>query len=228
MFRYTVTNPGVDSNWVRVEHYWVAPDGFKTHDNEWLYHISEERFWKVDGVFSEEFQATGRVFFNGRKVLGGNLDNLLIDYPNFHEDSLRLLYRRNSSEEWKEVVDYTIASLGSPTDGYGYINFDFLKKGEYTFGWRKSSVSVSENKKEEKQLKVFPNPVQDILKLELDLPFSSYYEIQVYNSIGKQVMKTPYFVNFLNVSNLSSGFYTVTILDLKAKRFVSKATFVKE
>jgi hypothetical protein len=228
MFRYTVTNSGIDSNWVRIEHYWVAPDEFKTNENEWLYHISEERFWKVDGIFSEGFEANGRVFFNGRNVVNGNLDNLLTSQPGFHEDSLRLLYRVNSKFEWKEVVGYTIANLGSPTDGYGYINFDHLLKGEYTFGWRKSSVSVSENIKKEKQMKVFPNPTQDILKLDLDLPFSSYYEIHIYNSMGIQVLKKPFFMNFLNVSNLSSGFYTITIFDQKNKSFVSKTTFIKE
>ncbi len=228
MFRYTVLNAGIDSSWVRVEHYWIAPDGFKTNENDWLYQISEERFWKVDGIFSDGFSAKGRVFFNGRNVVGGYLDHLLISNPSFHEDSLKLLHRLNSSEEWKEVQGYTISNLGSDTDGYGFVDFDTLKKGEYTFGWRKSSVSVIENTKKELILNVFPNPVQDILKLEVNLPYSSNYEINVFNSLGSLVMKKPFFINFLNVSDLASGFYTIAIIDQKNKSILSKTNFVKE
>ena len=225
LFRFVTTNVGVDSSLVRAEHYWVAPDGFKEPVNEWSYYISEERFWKVDGIFSNGFEANGRVFFNARTNVGGNLDNQLVGQPGFHEDSIRLLFRVNASAEWEEVPNITIANLGSATDGYGYVNFDILKKGEYTLGWRKSPVNVKEQERKI-TLKTYPNPAEDWISIEVELPYGNDRMVNIIDISGKLVYSKPFWSHQINVSQFSSGSYFITILE-NGKQ-LAESSFIKK
>jgi hypothetical protein len=227
LFRFTTTNPGADSSLVRIEHYWVAPDSFKEPVNEWSYYISEERFWKVDGIFSNGFAANGRVFFNAKTSVGANLDNLLCGEPGFHEDSLKLLFRENASEEWMEVPDFTIANLGSATDGYGYINFDVLLKGEYALGWRKSPVKLNEHLTNELSLILYPNPVKDWITLSSSISFGKDKMIKVYDASGRVVLNKPFWASQLDVSSLSEGSYIIVIEDGETKLVTKPFVVIK-
>jgi len=226
LFRFNASSFGTDSSLVRVEHYWVAPDTFKEPVNEWSYYLSEERYWKVDGIFTPGFQAEGRVFFNAKTSVGGNLDNQLCGQSGFHEDSLKLLYRLNAGEEWTETPNTTIANLGSATDGYGYINFDELKKGEYALGWRKSAIGVQETLSQSLELKIYPNPTTSWLTLASDVPFGSNKEVMVLNTAGQVVLQKPYWANQINVADLSNGTYFVSIRS--GSKTIVTSSFVKE
>lgn len=210
MFRYTVDS-APDSSLVRTEHYWVAPDPFKEPANEFAYYVSEERFWKVDGIWADGFHASGRLYFTGKAGVGTELDPILVAQPGFHEDSIVLLYRENSGDIWTEIDNIVIQTIGSATDGRAYISFDTLKKGEYTFGWRKSPVSV--NFMEDPELKIFPNPVGDWLTLELNQPFNSNTDLQIYNSAGQKVLTTNFWAKQIDVSDLPSGVYILKLID---------------
>ncbi|CAG5087035.1 M1 family aminopeptidase [Parvicella tangerina] len=223
MFRYIPSN-APDSSFVRIEHYWVAPDGFQEPENEFAYYISEERFWKVDGIWADGFHATGRVYFTGKPGVSTELDPVLASKPGFHEDSLVLLYRENASSLWHPVENISIQTLGSATDGRAYISFDTLKKGEYTFGWRKSPVSTG--KIQNKKINVFPNPVKNWLSIEMEQPFSNHTSLAVYNSSGQLMLTTKYWANQIDVSQLSSGVYFLKIIDHGLE--TNSITFLKE
>ncbi len=226
LFRFTTNSTGIDSSLIRIEHYWVAPDGFKEPVNEWSYNISEERYWKVDGIFSPGFEAEGRVFFNAKTSTGGNLDNELCGLSGFHEDSLKLLYRLNASEKWMETTNITIANLGSATDGYGYISFDNLQKGEYALAWRKSAVSVDEINEDNLSLSVYPNPVSNWLSLNLDLEYGHNKMVNIYDASGRMILSIPFWAKQINVEELPSGSYFLSISE--NDKSIIQTTFIKE
>lgn len=223
MFRYVIDN-APDSSWVRVEHYWVAPDPFKEPTNDFAYYISEERFWKVDGIWADGFHATGRVNFTGKPGVGSELDPLLASLPGFHEDSLRLFYRENASKNWQLVEDYSINNIGSATDARAFISFDTLKKGEYTFGWRKSPASVEIPPSQ--SFLIYPNPVQDWLKIKCSQNYNPHITISIYNSLGDRVIQTNYWADQINVRDLPAGVYFVKLqefgLETESYKFIKE------
>jgi aminopeptidase N len=223
MFRYVIDS-APDSSLIRIEHYWVAPDGFKEPSNEFAYYISEERFWKLDGIWADGFHATGRVYFTGKLGVSTELDPQLASLPGFHEDSIALFYRENATQNWTPVENISIQTVGSATDGRAYISFDTIKKGEYTFGWRKSPVSVEEEETE--ALTIFPNPVKDWLQLDLKRNYNPHVQICIYNSNGQQVLQTKYWASQIDVSDLPPGVYFLKLLDFGLE--TESVTFIKE
>jgi hypothetical protein len=79
----------------------------------------------------------------------------------FSEDSIVLLYRPDQYHDWKEVEGMNYSTLGSPTDGYARFETEGLKKGEYTFGFRKNIADVSEEMMQKQTIKIYPNPSTD-------------------------------------------------------------------
>ncbi|MCB9195404.1 MAG: T9SS type A sorting domain-containing protein [Flavobacteriales bacterium] len=211
MFKYTVTSAS-DSSLVRIEHYWVAPDPFKEPSNEFSYYLSQERFWKVDGIWTEDFKANARVFFNGKTGVGNELDINLTGQSGFHEDSLRVFYRESSSSEWQPIFGYSTQNIGSKVDGYGYITIDTLRKGEYTFGWRKSPLSTNSIDKFE-NLSVYPNPANSWITIKNAPYYSSNVIIQMFDSSGKLVLNQSFWSNRIFVGNLPKGIYYLKLID---------------
>jgi len=211
--RYTTTNIS-DSAFVRVEHYWVAPDGFQEPTNEWMYEISQERFWKVDGIFPSDFVADARIYYNGKTVSSGNLDTELTSIPGFIEDSMVVLHRENAASLWHELADTEIHMQGPNTDGSGYFKIDKLIKGEYTFGWKKSTVGTIENANKEITLELFPNPTTDWIQLKTNLTFSKNTQVVIYNALGEMVYNAPFYAQQINVSAFAKGNYILQIKDV--------------
>jgi hypothetical protein len=149
----------------------------------------------------------------------------LVNSAGFTEDSLFVMYRQNASDEWAPT-SASISYLGSHTDGYGYFNIDTLQKGEYTFGWKKSSVSIQNNSKTKLELSIFPNPTVDWISVKLTAGFNSNIEISIYNSIGEVLYKTPYFANQIDVRNLAAGNYHLHVM--QNGKMVDVKSFVKQ
>lgn len=115
-----------DSEKIYIAHHWVAPDPM-IHPIKGL-HLSERRYWQVDGTFGDSLDANVRIRYNGTTNAQGNLDN---DLMTNSEDSLVLLYRAGPGHEWTEYSNYQVQVLGSPTDKNGLIEISGVKKGEY-------------------------------------------------------------------------------------------------
>lgn len=150
-----------DSSLFRVDHFRVAPDPIGSAYLSHQFVISQDRYWKADGIWSEDLEIKGRFTFDARNTSGGNLDLSLFDTHegvDFHEDSIVLLYRQNQYHQWGEVENIDYFSLGSPTDGYARFEVPELKKGEYTFGFRKNIANLSNELKKQQIINVYPNP----------------------------------------------------------------------
>ncbi len=222
MFRFNV-NSITDSAFLRVEHHWAHPDDLGVN---FMYEISQERYWSVEGFLPNDFDASPRIFFNGNNTLSGNLDTELTSLPGFHEDSLVVFYRPGPAHQWEVLPNININNLGSTTDGYGYVNLESLQLGEYTFGWKKSNVSVDENQSE-KIFNIYPNPAQNLVNIDLSNLEGNEYLIQVFDMNGKLVASktTVATQDFIDIQQLNQGQYLISVLN--QGQFMGSKTLIK-
>ncbi len=206
-----------DSAFVRVEHNYTAPDGFKTCCRP--YRLSPNHYWKVDGIMPASFKAKATIFYDGRtSSFSGNLwlDNDLITAS---EDSLVLMYRRNAASDWNIFPYYTKNNQGNSTDKHGAVIIDSLKAGEYVFAMKDPSMGI-QNKMEASvlpEIKVFPNPSNGMITIDLaasSLKISANSVLTVINAAGKNIytekLNQQNTVN-INTAGYSSGVYFITI-----------------
>lgn len=178
------TNLGAGNNFVRIEHNWVAPDPFKGYNHG--IRLSDYHYFKVDGVFSSGFVAKCTFSYNGGTSLStGYLDNTLI---NGTEDSLVLLYRANTADEWHPCSHY-LFNMGNANDKIGSFTVDTLLKGEYAFGYYDHSVAsvfaIGSNVLND--LMVFPNPSTGIVNIKYHLKNGEEGLLRIKDSTGKIV-----------------------------------------
>jgi hypothetical protein len=215
-FRLTGTTVP-DSTFTRIEHHRVAPDPIKNGALASEYIISTERFWKVDGVWPAGFVGSGRIIFDARNNNSGNLDiDLMTNHGPFvfTEDSIVLFWRENTADDWTIYPDYTMSPLGSKTDGYGRIDIDLLRKGEYTFGLHTGVTSLNEYSTKDKKFSIYPNPTADMAFIDLKNLEQGVYRIVVTDLQGKTVkneqLLRPYF--WLDMSQAAKGTYLVSVM----------------
>jgi len=83
----------------------------------------------------------------------------------------------------------------------------------------------------ESEIKIFPNPVIDILNLEININTPSYLELSIYNIIGQPLLSESFRVNSnhpmqISIETLNSGVYILEIRDQYDHRMVKR--FVKK
>ncbi|MDX2001950.1 MAG: M1 family aminopeptidase [Chitinophagales bacterium] len=217
-----------DTALVRVEHHWLSPDPLKSIVNG--LHLSKERYWTVDGVWSTGFQANATILYNGTTGSGGYLDNGLISNK---EDSLVLLYKAKPSDDWAIYPNFQLDVQGSNTNKRGQIIINNLQKGSYalaiynhaipdtlfpadTFSCRLLSSMKELPFQNSFSLKAFPNPAQDTFTLQWDSAPLENGELHIYDIQGKQVYKstiTPNQSTFqLTVHNWPTGQYLAKLV----------------
>ncbi len=158
-----------DSSLLRVTHHWAAPDSLKTQV-EGL-RLSPYRYWQTEGLLKADFNARGRFYFSQ----GGYLDGGLIESAN---DSVVILFRENSADEWHMVSQELIG-----TWMIGYIFVDDLHLGEYTLAvWDKTIVSSPEPEGVKQAIHVFPNPAKG--QVNFVFPCSGAYRLIMTNQSG--------------------------------------------
>lgn len=134
-----------DSAFIQVTHNWVPPDSLK--EPVAGVRLSDYRYWRIDGIFPEDFQCTGKFFFS----VNGYLDNTLITSSS---DTVIILYRKGAMEDWQEVEFYKIGGWNT-----GNIIMNDLKAGEYTLAVKESTVgSFEPNLPGKNTLDIYPNP----------------------------------------------------------------------
>ena len=100
-------------------------------------------------------------------------------------DSIVLLYRANTSENWR-IINF----VKTGSTNFGYLTTSNLQKGEYTFGVGKPGQSaISEEKSASGDLlEIYPNPSNDTFYIKT---FSEENgEIRIYNSLNQLVWRT--------------------------------------
>ena len=180
----SVSDTGAGSSIVRIEHNWVKPDGFKGINPG--IRLSDYHYWKVDGIFSPGLLSKAIFFYDGSTSLSsGYLDNTLI-LSGQTEDSLVILYRKNTADDWSIVNGYT-HNKGSSTDKKGSFNIDTLKKGEYVLGYRDHTAGISSNENVSSKLSINPNPVTGGSSVTLTL--SHTLTLSIFDITGRKIFQ---------------------------------------
>jgi hypothetical protein len=211
---FIVSNKGIDSSFVRVEHNFAKPDAFKI--NTYNFRLNSQHYWRIDGILSAGFLSKLRLNYDGTKTTtGGSYIDTCLTIIN--GDSIILLYRKNAADDWKEVENYTKFKISTKT---GYFTVDTLKFGEYVFANGRSNVLIGLEKKSEKNnyLHIYPNPATQLLNVKIDnFNHSLISMIEIYDSEGKLIkqIKNIEADNSIDVSSFSKGSF---ILSLKNKK----------
>jgi hypothetical protein len=173
-----------DSTFLRVEHNFTAPDPVGVGAG---YIISPNRYYKIDGVFSNGFKGVATINYDGRSTSATQnqyLDNLLFT-AGYNEDSLVLLYRKSTAEQWSLYPYYTKV-MGNVNDKFGTIKIDSIQKGEFALAI-KSGATGLKKKISFTNIKLIPNPAKDVVNIDLsNFPKSNnIIECTLYNNEGK-------------------------------------------
>ena len=205
-----ISDKGLDSTYLRIEHNFAKPDPFK--NNTHGFRLNTQHYWKLDGILSSGFVSKLRLNYDGNKNTSGNsyLDTCL---TTVNGDSLILLYRKNAADDWHEVSSYSKLKLSSKT---GFVTADTLKKGEYVFANGKSNViGINEKtKKQDVEMSIFPNPATNVLYVNIEnYKLTKNSEIRIYDNMGRLVLtkNNADYKNEIFVNELQSGIYNVCL-----------------
>lgn len=216
----TVLNSGQDSSLVRITHNYVKPDPFKS--NTGGHRLSNQHFWKVEGIFSPGFKAKARFNYDGSKSITGTYSYLDTSLVIYNGDSLGLFYRSSAAADWSWLN--TGFKIKTNTK-IGSIEIDSLMPGEYCFGnvGDTSTVSLSENIFV-KGLRIFPNPGKGKIKIVFHTKPQQAVNLRITNIEGK---KSGEFIlresnNELDLHLLTPGAYLFEFSDQMGKKQVQK------
>jgi len=220
-----VSNKGVDSSYIRIEHNFAAPDPIQNNVNN--FRLNTQHYWKVDGILSNGFVGKIRFNYDGNKNMTGNsyLDTCLTV---INGDSIILLYRKNAGDDWKEVSSYTKFKISGKL---GFFTVDTLKFGEYVFANGASNIltEIKNKQKQTVQLKLYPNPSSTVLNVGIEnYKLSANSTINVYDMQGKALkhISAIQSENAISIEDLSPGQYILSLFDRNKK--VATKTFVVE
>jgi len=222
-----------DSSLVRVEHHWVAPDASKNVIPG--LHLSDYRYWNVDGVWSSDFKASAIINYNGPNSMQGHLDKSLITN---REDSLVLMYRPDAESVWQIDSNAVLNTGINVNDKIGSFRIKNLQKGQYALAIYDASktdipqdtsgcppLTVVDLDPLVEGFKTYPNPVHaDELNVEIK-GSSEYTRGVMTNTIGETVMDRPLkegqnkFIIYMN--GLPRGTYMISLID-KDNKQISK------
>ncbi|OFX73435.1 MAG: hypothetical protein A2X12_07065 [Bacteroidetes bacterium GWE2_29_8] len=219
IFALLEVNSTADSSMVRITHNWVRPDYF-VNEIPGL-HISNNRYWKVEGLFSNKLKAKVYFYYSKSRFdyASGLLDTALIKNS---ADSLVLLYRPDANYDWSIVN-----STKSGNNTYGFLITDTIIAGEYALGIRDiNRLSIDDyNLLADEIIMVYPNPAKDSFKIELK-NFSQGI-VKIYN-INGNIEKT-FNVNnkqIIDITDVKSGIYFVKLFDVNMQEITSKKIIV--
>lgn len=171
-----------DSAFVQVEHNWVAPDSFKIPIEGLV--LTDKRYWKVEGILSDTFDITARFLYS--KTTTGSLAHLDDGFLTNAADSLVLLYRRNTADDW-----HITNAIKQGTSTNGYMTIDTIMIGEYAFGmWnRTTNIPEKDSGKNNRKVKIFPNPSTGSFNIEIN--DKKITQVIIINEKGRKVFEIP-------------------------------------
>jgi aminopeptidase N len=227
---FTVTALGSDSSLIRVEHNYAKPDPIKYNIKK--YKLSNQHYWKIDGILSPGCIAKAQFNYDGTPVpvipvAGGTYTYMDTCLTSTGSDSLFLLYRRNAADDWREV--YSFSKVKAPGGKIGRITIDTLKLGEYVFANRMGIATGvnSQSLKEKISLKLYPNPASGEVTIQLsNADLSGVETVEIKNLEGKVVRQfnLTHEEQTLNCSGLASGSYLVTVS--KQKKVIAREKLI--
>jgi len=213
-----------DSSLIRIEHSWIAPDRFKNPANANGFVLADSRYWKVDGIHLNNIQGVIQFPYSA-SASNFYLDSTWIKNT---EDSIRLFYRKNATQEWTLANDSLKA--GSLTDKIGSIYAKEIKSGEYCLGIKKSNLidpiqndaptsgcglatGLHITSKQEKMI-IYPNPTSNQITIEFPNAISTESLIELYDLTGKKVWFVKQSIqqkNTIQLPHLPQGIYSLKV-----------------
>lgn len=161
-----------DSAFIQVTHNWAPTDSLR--EPVAGMRLSDYRYWRIDGIFPEGFQSSGKFFYSTNNYL----DNTLILSAS---DTVIILYRREAGENWQEVPFEKIGPWN-----IGNIIVNDLRAGDYTLAVKESVVGVPEPGHPGKtMLDIFPNPSSGCFTIVS--ASEARGEIRIYSDTGEYV-----------------------------------------
>jgi aminopeptidase N len=212
-----------DSLWIRAENHFVGAD---PEQSQVEFHISTDRYWRVDGFFPESLEASAKIEYHGDPSSNKFLDPTFFEtlFQNgMTEDSLVVVHRVNPSEPWQEVEGFTIQTAGSSTDAFGWLNFENLKRGDYVWAFRTGLTGISNDQKQS-EVRLFPNPTSDVVNIRCGDQFS---KLKVIDLSGKGVISLTEIPDgsktfSLHIGDLPAGLYIVRGLDQQGSQIFAR------
>ncbi len=207
-----VQDPGINGSTIRVEHNYVEPDGFK-QSNPGI-RLSDYHYWTVKGLLSSGFESSANFTYDGsNSSVSGFLDNTLITGV---EDSIVMMYREGSWDDWSPVNGFTLNKGANSMDKRGSVIVDSLKAGEYCLGYFDHLVGLSAEL-ELKKIKIFPNPANEKLTVEINSENKSDLNIQITDTRGSVILYQRISKNsrefIWDSSDVQSGMYHVILVN---------------
>lgn len=218
-----------DSAFIQVTENWVKPDTFfAAHPGVYL---STQRSWFVKGVFPSDFKAS--LSFEYDKTTPPNTSTGYLDDEIFKiqykEDSLKIVYRKNSGEDWQILNDYTLIPGGNTIDGKGSIQVDSLIPGEYALAMLYNFIGTDKKIANSIDVDIFPNPAKSFVKFEFGI--SAEYFVQIYSIEGKMIDKFKIANGKKHykwrTKNLKNGTYLIKISENNKKTSTKKLIISK-
>lgn len=186
-----------DSAFARVTHNWVAPDSLKIPQPGLA--ISSNHYWTIEGIFPPSFNARGIFTYNKNTFDGDIITN--------KNDSLVILYRPGTANDWMPV-DF----IQTGPWQIGTLTVDYLQPGQYTLAvWDELYVGSRENLKNHKLLHIFPNPAKETLTIQTN--YNKPSSLLIYDSTGKQVHQKRIEINERAYWSGKPGTYVVALFD---------------
>lgn len=243
-------NAVTDSSFLRVEHNFVAPDPMKNPIPG--LHLSQERYWRVDGVFAPGFDAKATVGYDGRIFSPPTSSGTFysdIQLMTNSEDSLVMMYRPSYSSDWVIDTNSVVNNFGSATDRSGVINIGRLRKGEYAmaiYQANKVDSIISPASPDTcapsfignsvydvngvSPIRLYPNPAHGQFTLDGYMPSAG--TLEVFNLNGQRVYQSSLTAGLLSrqiyTDNWSQGVFLVRVYNSQQHRLMERKVVVLE
>ncbi len=196
---------------LRIDQVWSYPDPLKDWSTR-AYRLNQERYWKVSGLNVADLELSATFFYDGRENSStGRPDGNLFTYNN--EDSLVLLHRATSSDDWEPYPNANINTLGNADDGFGTIELDQILEGEYTLAVIDQAVLETGFIREQQGIKVYPNPSEGRLIIEQVASLAKRLEMFDLNGSAVASFELNAERSELDLSHLSAGMYICRVED---------------
>lgn len=192
-----------DTTFLYVADNLVAPDTLRG-ENSHLLGISNQHYWSivVPGDVLE-----GSMRFDIKAGSEGDPDYDFLQGHSF--DELVMLYRRNPGDFWTPLETVQSGTLAN-----GHIAVSGILTGEYAIGIGDGTVGLESGESEPTLFAVYPNPASDYLMVEAMQQYDNQtLHCFIMDVNGRQVMPqmTLDTYKYLNISNLKSGIYLLSV-----------------
>lgn len=227
VFPKTIINSG-DSSLIHVSHHWVAPDRFKYAANANGYFLNNSRYWTIEGIHLDNIQGLLQFDYNAGSV-NSYLDSTWIINT---DDSIRLFYRKDVTQDWQLANDST--KPGALNDKVGVVYAKEIKKGDYCFGIKKTNyidtlstdasagpcglVLQQKNNEKNNSWKVFPNPVLNTIYLKNEILQNENIIVTICDMFGRELLRENILHNSTSCLNTKSILPGIYFLQIKSRQ----------